>query len=42
MGNGGDERFLAQLEEWRRGEDAVLAEAAAWAMARIRSRTCNA
>jgi epoxyqueuosine reductase len=39
MGNSGEERFLAQLEEWRMGEDAVLAEAAAWAMARIRSRT---
>jgi len=39
MGNSGEERFLAQLEAWRAGEDAVLGEAAAWAMARILSRS---
>jgi epoxyqueuosine reductase len=35
MGNSGEERFLVQLDEWRAGEDAVLAEAAEWAWARI-------
>jgi epoxyqueuosine reductase len=38
MGNSGEERFLAQLDEWRVGEDAVLAEAAEWARARILAR----
>jgi epoxyqueuosine reductase len=35
MGNSGETRFLAQLDAWRAGEDAVLAEAAKWAQARI-------
>jgi epoxyqueuosine reductase len=38
MGNRGEERFMAQLDEWRAGEDAVLAEAAEWARARILAR----
>jgi epoxyqueuosine reductase len=39
MGNSGDAKFLAQLEAWRAGEDAVLADAAEWARARILART---
>jgi epoxyqueuosine reductase len=35
MGNSGEAASLAQLDEWRAGEDAVLAEAAEWARARI-------
>jgi epoxyqueuosine reductase len=35
MGNSGEECFLPQLEAWRAGEDAVLAEAADWAYSRI-------
>ena len=35
MGNSGETRFLPQLEQWSREEDAVLAEAARWAMAQI-------
>ena len=35
MGNSGEERFLPQLEAWAGGEDPVLAEAAAWARARL-------
>jgi epoxyqueuosine reductase len=35
MGNSGLRRFLPRLTEWRNGEDAVLAEAAAWAIERI-------
>jgi epoxyqueuosine reductase len=42
LGNSGEKRFLVQLEEWRTGEDPALAEAAAWAMARIRSRSLDA
>jgi epoxyqueuosine reductase len=34
MGNSGEGRFLPQLEGWRAGEDAVLAEAAEWAIER--------
>jgi epoxyqueuosine reductase len=37
MGNSGEERFLAPLDEWRTGEDAVLADAAEWARSRILS-----
>ena len=37
MGNSGEELFLPQLEEWSRGKDAVLAEAARWAVSRIQS-----
>ncbi len=36
MGNSGDAGFLGRLEEWADGDDAVLAEAAVWAMERIR------
>ena len=35
MGNSGEQRFLAQLQQWQSGEDTVLADAAAWAHARI-------
>lgn len=35
MGNSGDPAYVAQLEEWKQGEDAVLAEAADWSLARI-------
>jgi epoxyqueuosine reductase len=38
MGNSGEGRFLAQLDEWRAGEDAVLADAAKWARAQILAR----
>jgi len=34
MGNSGEARFLSQLDAWRMGEDAVLAEAAEWAIER--------
>jgi epoxyqueuosine reductase len=36
MGNSGDREFLPRLEGWADGEDAVLAEAARWAVERIR------
>jgi epoxyqueuosine reductase len=36
MGNSGELAYLPQLEAWATGEDAVLAEAAAWAVARLR------
>ncbi len=35
MGNSGERRFVAQLEEWVKGEDEVLAEAAGWAVKRL-------
>ena len=35
MGNSGEARFLPQLEAWAAGEDAVLADAAEWARARL-------
>ena len=35
MGNSGDRQFLPQLDAWRAGEDAVLADAAEWARKRI-------
>jgi len=35
MGNSGEEKFLPQLREWVEGEDAVLAEMAAWAAGKI-------
>jgi epoxyqueuosine reductase len=38
MGNSGEARFLPRLEAWRMGEDAVLAEAAEWAIGHYRSR----
>jgi epoxyqueuosine reductase len=41
MGNIGEERFVAQLDEWRASEDAVLAEAAEWARERILARRAS-
>ena len=35
MGNSGEVRFRARLEAWAAGEDAVLAEAARWALGRL-------
>jgi len=35
MGNSGDTLHLPRLRQWAAGDDAVLAEAAQWAMARI-------
>ena len=37
MGNSGEREFLPQLDAWAAGDDAVLAEAAAWAAARLRA-----
>jgi epoxyqueuosine reductase len=42
MGNSGDAGFLGRLEAWAAGEDAVLAEAADWAMKRIRGAGVSA
>ncbi len=39
MGNSRDPRFLPQLESWSSDGDAVLAEAAAWAIGAIRHAT---
>jgi epoxyqueuosine reductase len=36
MGNSGDAEFLPQLDAWAASEDAVLAEAAAWAAGHLR------
>ncbi len=36
MGNSGEQRFSKQLEEWKTAEDEVLAEAARWALRRLR------
>jgi epoxyqueuosine reductase len=36
MGNSGEREFLPRLMEWAASEDAVLAEAAAWAARRLR------
>jgi epoxyqueuosine reductase len=35
MGNSGEAKFLDRLKEWSASEDAVLADAAVWAMARL-------
>ncbi len=35
MGNSGDPQFVSRLETWSAGDDAVLAEAAAWAKREI-------
>ncbi len=35
MGNSGEERFRERLESWAVGDDAVLAEAAQWALRRL-------
>jgi len=37
MGNSGEASFLPRLDAWAAGGDPVLAEAAAWAAARLRS-----
>jgi epoxyqueuosine reductase len=37
MGNSGDPQYLQRLEEWSHSEDETLAEAAHWALGRIRS-----
>jgi len=39
MGNSGEREFLPQLDAWIAGEDAVLAEAAAWAADRLRENS---
>jgi epoxyqueuosine reductase len=36
MGNSGEASFLPQLEVWAAGDDPVLAETAAWAIAKLR------
>lgn len=36
MGNSGQAAFVPQLQRWQIGEDAVLAEAAGWALRRLR------
>jgi epoxyqueuosine reductase len=41
MGNSGDPQFLPQLDAWAATEDPVLAEAAAWASARLREAALN-
>ncbi len=35
MGNSGEAEFVPQLRQWTRGEDAVLAESARWALRRL-------
>ena len=42
MGNSGKLSFLPQLDTWAAGGDAVLAEAAAWAAARLRKASSAA
>ena len=37
MGNSGDPEFLPQLDAWSAGDDAVLADAAAWAARHLRA-----
>jgi epoxyqueuosine reductase len=37
MGNSGEAEFLPRLREWAAGDEPVLAEAAGWAIERIRS-----
>ena len=37
MGNDGDPAFHDQLASWSHGDDPILAEAASWALARLRS-----
>ena len=41
MGNSGDRGYLPQLEVWATGEDPVLAETAAWAVAHLLSSTIS-
>jgi epoxyqueuosine reductase len=42
MGNSGEDKFLATLEEWAQDADPVLAESAEWAAARLGQRTPQA
>ena len=37
MGNGGDARFAAKLEQWSRDADEMLAEHATWGLSRIQN-----
>jgi epoxyqueuosine reductase len=39
MGNSGEHQFLPQLQAWVDGEDAMLAEHAAWAIARLTAKS---
>ena len=39
MGNSGEQEFLGQLDAWSAGEDAILADAAAWAANRLRGNS---
>jgi len=39
MGNSGETEFLPRLEAWSAGDDPVLAEAARWAIERLRAAT---
>jgi len=41
MGNSGEPRFLARLDAWAAADDPVLAEAAAWAAARLRANAAE-
>jgi len=41
MGNSGESGFIPQLEVWAAGSDAVLAESARWAIARIEAGGCT-
>jgi epoxyqueuosine reductase len=41
MGNSGDRKFLPRLEEWAAGDDAVLAEAARWALVRLEAESAT-
>jgi epoxyqueuosine reductase len=36
MGNSGDPAYAPKLREWAEGEDAVLADAARWALDRLK------
>jgi epoxyqueuosine reductase QueG len=39
MGNSGEHQFLPQLQAWADGDDAMLAEHAAWAIARLTAKS---
>jgi hypothetical protein len=41
MGNSGEPQFAAQLETWASSDDPVLAEAADWALRRLRNFEAN-
>jgi epoxyqueuosine reductase len=42
MGNSGDPSHLPRLRQWAQGDDAVLAEAAQWAVGRLQARGAGA